>query len=118
MRKKKKRTAVKGGTVAMSPTSPALPCVWAGECIGRSTASCRTQLLGRSVLWTESPQETPGICSPMNRRFVSVLARSVYDARPGLLCRVSVGDGRHLQPSPHRGRSARTAASGQAILHI
>ena len=79
----------------MSPTSPALPCVWAGVCIGRSTASCRTQLLGRSVLWTESPQETPGICSPFTDALPPVLTPVDGCCSSGSLTR-----------SPHRGRTA------------
>ena len=76
-------------------TSPALPDVWVGECIGRSTASCRTQLLGRSVLWTESPQETPGICSPFTDALPPVLTPVDGCCSSGSLTR-----------SPHRGRTA------------
>ena len=89
-----KRTAVKGKPLTHA-TSPALPDVWVGECIGRSTASCRTQLLGRSVLWTESPQETPGICSPFTDALPPVLTPVDGCCSSGSLTR-----------SPHRGRTA------------
>lgn len=47
-----------------------------------------------------------------------VLAQVGFRCSSGPLRGVATGDGRHLQPSPLRGRAARAAASAHAVLQI